>query len=84
MLNFAGSEFPPDQRDALEAFCVEVSKHPQGCKVEGRMVLAEDGPDGFVEALRIYMDIGEFQGWFSMRQERTGSPEARRSSPKTE
>lgn len=72
MLDFVGAEFPPDQRQALEAFCAEVSKHPQGGNVEGRIVLAEDGHEEFVEALRVYMDTGEFQSWFSRRQGRTG------------
>jgi len=72
MLDFAGAEFPADVRAALEAFCIEVSKHPQGGTVEGRVVLAEDGPDGFVEALRVYMDTLEFQGWLSRRPGRTG------------
>lgn len=72
MLDFKGAEFPADQREALEVFCAEVQKHPQGGRVEGRIVLAEDEPDGFIQALRIYMDTKEFEGWLARRRGRTG------------
>lgn len=72
MLDFEGAELPADQRKDLEAFCAEVQKHPQGGRIEGRIVLAEDEPDGFTQALRIYMDTDEFEGWLARRRGRTG------------
>jgi hypothetical protein len=56
-----GAEFPPDQHEAIEAFCAEVPEHPQGGRVEGGIVLAEGGPEGFVEAFGVYMDTAESQ-----------------------
>jgi hypothetical protein len=72
MLEFEGDGFPDAERKALEAFCLQLEGHPHGGRVDGRIVLAEDRPEGMIQALQMYMDAQEFEGWNARRKGRTG------------
>lgn len=70
MLEFKGDEFPDDLRESLEDFRVRLENHPRGGRVVGRIVVAENKPEGMVRTLRMYMKKDEFQHWLSNAENR--------------